>query len=299
MMIPAGVAPHREIDPEPGADVRLEMVRLAAEGDELLEASDVEVARDEPSWTFRTLELLHEARPGDEITLLMGADVAESLGSWKNPERVLEMAEVGVAGRPGSILDEAESVLEGLGRSVRGDQDAGAGSFFYAGAAAGCRWEVDSVSGAGSGARVDRGERALPMSEREAAVARARAEAPDSSLDLARRVAAIADDKLGEDIVVLDMRELVSYTDFLVLVTARNERLAKAIADDVHLQLKGDGMLPSRDRGRAGGAMGASRLSRLRSACLRSRGARALPPRAAVGRGAAGRAVARSIAELG
>ncbi len=114
-MIPAGVAPHREIDPEPGADVRLEMVRLAAEGDELLEASDVEVARDEPSWTFRTLELLHEARPGDEITLLMGADVAESLGSWKNPERVLELAEVGVAGRPGSILDEAESVLEGLG----------------------------------------------------------------------------------------------------------------------------------------------------------------------------------------
>ena len=114
-MIPAGVAPHREIDPEPGADVRLEMVRLAAEGDDLLEASDVEVARDEPSWTFRTLELLHEARPGDEITLLMGADVAESLGSWKNPERVLELAEVGVAGRPGSILDEAESVLEGLG----------------------------------------------------------------------------------------------------------------------------------------------------------------------------------------
>ena len=114
-MIPAGVAPHREIDPEPGADVRLEMVRLAAEGDELLEASDVEVARDEPSWTFRTLELLHEARPGDEITLLMGADVAESLGSWKDPERVLELAEVGVAGRPGSILDEAESVLEGLG----------------------------------------------------------------------------------------------------------------------------------------------------------------------------------------
>jgi nicotinate-nucleotide adenylyltransferase len=115
LLIPAGVAPHREIDPEPGAAVRLEMVRLAAQGDELLEASDVEVERDEPSWTFRTLELLHEDRPGDEITLLMGADVAESLGSWKNPERVLELAEVGVAARSGSILDEAESVLEGLG----------------------------------------------------------------------------------------------------------------------------------------------------------------------------------------
>ena len=66
---------------------------------------------------------------------------------------------------------------------------------------------------------------------------------------LARRVAAMADEKLGEDIVVLDMRELVSYTDFLVLVTARNERLAKAIADDVRQQLKGEGLLPSRRRG--------------------------------------------------
>src|SRR5687768_10855578 len=87
------------------------------------------------------------------------------------------------------------------------------------------------------------------MSEREAAVARAREDAPDASEALARRVAAIADDKLGEEIVVLDMRELVSYTDFLVLVTARNERLAKAIADDVQLQLKGEGLLPSRAEG--------------------------------------------------
>lgn len=115
LLIPVGVAPHREIDPEPGAEVRLEMVRLAAGDDALLEVSDMEVARDEPSWTFRTLEILHEERPGDEITLLMGADVAESLGTWKHPERVLELAEVGVAARPGSILDEAESVLEGLG----------------------------------------------------------------------------------------------------------------------------------------------------------------------------------------
>jgi nicotinate-nucleotide adenylyltransferase len=114
LLIPTGVAPHREIDPEPGAEVRLEMARMAAAGDELLDALDMEVERDEPSWTFRTLELLHDERPEDEITLLMGADVAESLGSWKNPERVLELAEVGVAARPGSILDEAESVLEGL-----------------------------------------------------------------------------------------------------------------------------------------------------------------------------------------
>jgi nicotinate-nucleotide adenylyltransferase len=115
LLVPAGQAPHRRIEPEPGPEVRLEMVRLAAAGDELLEASDLEVAREGPSYTFRTLEVLHEERPGDELTFLMGADVAASLESWRRPERVLELARVGVAVRPGTELDEAEAALERLG----------------------------------------------------------------------------------------------------------------------------------------------------------------------------------------
>ena len=115
LLVPAGEAPHRRIEPEPGPEVRMEMVRLAAEGDELLEASDLEVAREGPSYTFRTLEVLHEERPGDELTFLMGADVAASLESWRRPERVLELARLGVAVRPGTELDEAEAALERLG----------------------------------------------------------------------------------------------------------------------------------------------------------------------------------------
>lgn len=115
LLIPVGDAPHRRIVPEPGPDVRLEMAAVAAAGDELLEAIDIEVSREGPSYTFRTLELLVEKRPDDELTLLMGADVAASLESWKRPERVLELAAVGVAVRPGTILDEAEASLERLG----------------------------------------------------------------------------------------------------------------------------------------------------------------------------------------
>ena len=63
---------------------------------------------------------------------------------------------------------------------------------------------------------------------------------------LARRLAALADSKKAEDIVVLDMRELVSYTDFLTICTARNERQAKAVVDEVRLQVKHEqGLLPS------------------------------------------------------
>jgi len=61
----------------------------------------------------------------------------------------------------------------------------------------------------------------------------------------ARRFAELADSKGAEEIVVLDMRELVSYTDFLTICTARNERQAKAIVDEARLRLKNDsGLLP-------------------------------------------------------
>lgn len=74
------------------------------------------------------------------------------------------------------------------------------------------------------------------MSESEKAV---RSEA------LARRLAELADSKAASEIVVLNMRELVSYTDFLTICTARNERQARAIADEVKLRLKQDqGLLP-------------------------------------------------------
>lgn len=121
LLVPAGEAPHRRIEPEPGRDVRMEMVNLAAAADPLLEASDVEVRGDGPSYTFRTLELLHEERPGDEFTFLMGADVAASLEAWREPQRVLELARVGVAARPGTQLDEAEAAIERLGATDRVD----------------------------------------------------------------------------------------------------------------------------------------------------------------------------------
>jgi ribosome-associated protein len=55
---------------------------------------------------------------------------------------------------------------------------------------------------------------------------------------LARRLTELADAKGATEIVVLDMRGLASYTDFLAICTARNERQARAIVDEVKLRLK-------------------------------------------------------------
>ena len=68
---------------------------------------------------------------------------------------------------------------------------------------------------------------------------------PIAGRRLADRLAALASSKLASDIVILDMRGLVSYTDYLVVCSARNERQAVAITDEVGRAMKDDhGMLP-------------------------------------------------------
>jgi ribosome-associated protein len=68
----------------------------------------------------------------------------------------------------------------------------------------------------------------------------------DYSEALALRLAELADSKAASEIIVLDMRGLVSYTDFLTICTARNERQGRAIADEAKLRLKQErGLLPA------------------------------------------------------
>jgi ribosome-associated protein len=75
------------------------------------------------------------------------------------------------------------------------------------------------------------------------------APAGDGAEELARQIAAIAGDKKAADLVAIDVRPLVGYTDFLVICTARNERQAKAIHDEVYHRLKRQDRLPARVEG--------------------------------------------------
>jgi ribosome-associated protein len=86
--------------------------------------------------------------------------------------------------------------------------------------------------------------------DRDAALAERRSQEPGASEELARRIATLVDEKKGEEIVCLDVRDLVGYTDYLVIATARNERQAKAIHDEVRQRLKDErGLLPKRVEG--------------------------------------------------
>lgn len=114
-------APHKEIPDDPGAEVRLELTRGAAEGEQGVRESDLEVEREGKSYTYRTLELLAEREPGREIFFLLGADMAASLEHWKHPERVAELARFAVVPRPGVGMGAVESALGRLGAADRAE----------------------------------------------------------------------------------------------------------------------------------------------------------------------------------
>ena len=67
-----------------------------------------------------------------------------------------------------------------------------------------------------------------------------------TSLEQARRIAALAQEKLAEDVVILDMRPVCTYTDFFVICNGRNPRQTAAIWDEVHEKLKQEHRLSAR-----------------------------------------------------
>lgn len=123
VMVPTGRAPHKRIADDPGMTTRLELTRRAALENHLMEVSDYECAQARaeagPSYTVKTLE--HLAERGDELHLLMGADVAAHLEEWRAPGRVVELTRLGIAGRPGTAIDEAEAALDRLGAADRAE----------------------------------------------------------------------------------------------------------------------------------------------------------------------------------
>ncbi len=115
VLVPTGQAPHKRIADDPGREVRMEMTRLAAADDSRFSVSALEVEREGPSYTYETLEALAEERGETELVFVMGADAAVGLESWRNPERVVELASLAVARRAGVSEADVAETMRSLG----------------------------------------------------------------------------------------------------------------------------------------------------------------------------------------
>jgi nicotinate-nucleotide adenylyltransferase len=119
IVVPTGTPYHKDVESEPGREVRFRLAEAAFGGLYGVEISRIEVDRNGPSYTCDTLEEIENVHPDSEIHLLMGADSAKGFAGWHRPERILELATVAVAPRVEVESDEVKEVFARLGGEGR------------------------------------------------------------------------------------------------------------------------------------------------------------------------------------
>jgi nicotinate-nucleotide adenylyltransferase len=118
-LVPARRPPHKPLEQDPGVASRLEMCELLLADADGLGVCTLEAEREGPSYTVDTLKALHASYPRTELTLIVGADIATTLPSWREPAELLELAAVAVAARPGTDPSALTSSLSQLSPAAR------------------------------------------------------------------------------------------------------------------------------------------------------------------------------------
>lgn len=108
LFLPSGNSYMKEnvLDPE----VRFRMVCLAIAGMDGFEASDLEIRRSGPTYSYETIEEFCQLYPYADLYFLLGEDSLRQIESWKEPARLMEQCSLIVAARPdhGITVGKAE-----------------------------------------------------------------------------------------------------------------------------------------------------------------------------------------------
>lgn len=117
LWIPAGRPPHKSSVSAAPLALRLEMTCAVVKADLRFEVSKVEAEREGVSYTLDTVRALRESYPGTILFLIIGADQFREFGTWRNPEKLLELVELVVMDRGEQRGQDCVPELEDLGKA--------------------------------------------------------------------------------------------------------------------------------------------------------------------------------------
>lgn len=115
LLVPAANPPHKRRRSISHAADRVLMTRLAIANDPRLDVSLVEFEREGPSYTVDTLVELQRRQPGADLVLVMAADSLRRIDTWREPERLLELASWGVGPRTGTRMPSRANLTRRFG----------------------------------------------------------------------------------------------------------------------------------------------------------------------------------------
>ena len=124
MLVPSRIPPHRATTAGASPEARLAMAGLAAAEQQGWTASDIELTRDGPSYTFDTLTALAKTHLGEaamskgrgewQFFFIIGADAFAEIATWSRYPAVLDLAHFAVVARPGITLHSLQARVPDL-----------------------------------------------------------------------------------------------------------------------------------------------------------------------------------------
>jgi nicotinate-nucleotide adenylyltransferase len=110
--VPAASPPHKQQGWLSPAAERVEMLKLAIGGHSGFAVSTMEIDRGGISYTVETLTAIHEQHPNAELFFLMGSDSLRDLPTWREPDKICQLAVPLIVHRRGAPQPELEGLRE-------------------------------------------------------------------------------------------------------------------------------------------------------------------------------------------
>ena len=100
LLMPVGDPAHRDA-PQAAAEQRVAMIERAIADNPHFEVSRLEVDREGASYSVDTAQRLVETHPGTSFVFILSAESASFLPEWREPQRLLDLAEIAIVPRLG------------------------------------------------------------------------------------------------------------------------------------------------------------------------------------------------------
>jgi nicotinate-nucleotide adenylyltransferase len=113
--IPSARPPHKRENQLTPFARRVEMLALAIAGQPAFRIDELENEQAGPNYTVRTLEEIHRRHPDSEFALIIGSDCLPDLPHWYEPQRLVSLATLLIAARPGFPVGTPEQLRNALG----------------------------------------------------------------------------------------------------------------------------------------------------------------------------------------